>query len=101
MLSSAISGLERVIVPEALVEELADLRIAFAKLLRNYEKKLQSSPEAQEEFIEFVPRLFPRGLNIKNRRFQSLFDKLIEEEVSLFNTHYLKQLCYIFPEDIW
>ena len=41
MLSSAISGLERVIVPEALVEELADLRIAFAKLLRNYEKKLQ------------------------------------------------------------
>ena len=76
--SSAISGQERVIVPEALVEELADLRIAFAKLLYNYEKKLQS-----------------------NHRFQSLFNKLAVEHVSLFNTHYLKQLCSIFPEDIW
>ena len=88
------------IVPEALVEELADLRIAFAKLLRNYEKKLHSSPEAQNEFIEFLPRLFPRGLNIESHSFQSFFNKLIEEEVSLFNTHYLKQLCSVFPEDV-
>ena len=89
------------IVPEVLVEQLADLRFAFAKLHHNYRKKLQSSPEAQEEFIEFLPRLFPRGLNIESHSFQSLFNKLIEEEVSLFNTHYLKQLCTIFPEDIW
>ena len=88
------------VVPEALVEELADLRFAFAKLHHNYRKKLQSSPEAQNEFIEFLPRLFPRDLNIENRRFQSLFNKLIEEEVSLFNTHYLKQLCSVFPEDV-
>ena len=97
MLNSAILELERVIVPEALVKELADLRFAFAKLLHNYRKKLHSSPEAQEEFTEFLPRLFPSG---ENCRFQSLFEKLIEEQVSLFNTHYLKQLCDIFPVNI-
>ena len=62
MLNSAILELF-----EALVKELADLRFAFATW-------------AQEEFIEFLPRLFPSG---ENRRFPSLFEKLIEEQVSL------------------
>ena len=93
-----ISGLERVVVPEALVEELADLRFAFAKLLRNYEKKLRHSPEAQEEFVEFLPRLFHRA--VEDHSFQSHFDTLIEEEVSLFNIFYLKRICGIFPEDV-
>ena len=96
----AISGLERVVVPEALVEELADLRFAFAKLLRNYEKQLRHSPEAQEEFVEFLPRLFRKGLKSDDHSFQSHFDTLIEEEVSLFNIHYLKRICTIFPEDV-
>ena len=94
----AISGLECVVVPEALVEELADLRFAFAKLLRNYEKQLRHSPEAQEEFVEFLPHLFHRA--VEDHSFQSHFKTLIEKEVSLFNTHYLKRICTIFPEDV-
>ena len=94
----AISGLECVVVPEALVEELADLRFAFAKLLRNYEKKLRHSPEAQEEFVEFLPRLFHRA--VEDHSFQIHFNTLVEEEVSLFNIFYLKRICTIFPEDV-
>ena len=86
--------------PDTLVEELADLRFAYAKLLRSYEKELRRSPEAQEEFVEFLPRLLRRNVST-DQTFQLLFDKLIEEEVSLFNIHYLKRICGIFPEDIW
>ena len=85
-------------VPDALVEELADLRFAFAKLIHNYEKQLRSSPKAQEEFVAFLPRLFHR--TVEDHSFQSHFNTLVEEEVSLFNIFYLKQLCSIFPEDI-
>ena len=93
-----ISGEQQVEVPDALVEELADLRIAFAKLIRNYEKQLHNSPEAQEEFVAFLPRLFHRA--VEDHSFQSHFNILVEEEVSLFNIFYLKQLCSIFPEDV-
>ena len=87
-------------IPDTLFEELADLRFAYAKLLRSYEKELRKSPEAQEEFVEFLPRLL-RGNVSSNQTFQFLFDKLIEKEVSLFNIHYLKRICNIFPEDVW
>ena len=87
-------------IPNVLVEELADLRFAYAKLLRNYEKELWKSPEAQNEFVKFLPRLLRRSLST-DQTFQLLFDKLIEEEVSLFNLHYLKRICGIFPEDVW
>ena len=86
------------VVPEALVEELADLRFAFAKLIRCYEKQLHKSPEAQEEFVEFLPRLFHRA--VEDHSFHSHFNTLVEEEVSLFNIFYLKRICSIFPEDI-
>ena len=87
------------VVPEALVEELADLRCAFANLICCYEEELQKSPEAQEKFVKFLPRLFHKAIDYHS--FQSHFDALIEKEVSIFNTHYLKQLCTIFPEDVW
>ena len=87
-------------IPDTLFEELADLRFAYAKLLRSYEKELRRSPEAQEEFVEFLPRLLRRNIST-DQTFQLLFDRLIEEEVSLFNIHYLKRLCSIFPEDVW
>ena len=88
------------IVPETLVEELAELRIAFAKLLHNYEKQLRSSPEAKEEFVDFLPRLFHKP--VENHSFQSCFNTLVEE-VSLFNIFYLKRICAhgVFPEDVW
>ena len=87
-------------IPNALVEELADLRFAYAKLLRNYEEEVQKSPEAQKEFAKFLPRLLQRNFS-SDQTFQLLFNKLIEEEVSLFNIYYLKQTCGIFPEDVW
>ena len=87
-------------IPDTLVEELADLRFAYAKLLRSYEKELWRSTEAQEEFVKFLPRLLWRNLN-SDQTFQLLFDELIEKEVSIFNIHYLKRLCSIFSEDVW
>ena len=97
---ATISVLECVpVVPEALVEELADLRFAYANLIYSYEEELQKSPESQEKFVKFLPRLFHRA--IEDRSFQSHFNTLVEEEVSLFNTHYLKKFCTIFPKDVW
>ena len=87
------------IVPDALLEELGDLRISYAKLLYSYEKQLLDSPEAQEKFVKFLPRLFHR--RVEDCNFQSHFNTLVEEEVSLFNIFYLKRICGIFPEDVW
>ena len=92
-----ISG-EQIEVPDSLVEELADLRMAFAMLLYNYENELKNSPEAQEKCVAYLSRFFRRA--VEDRSFQSYFNTLIEEEVSLFNIHYLKQLCSVFPEDV-
>ena len=94
-----ILGGERIIlVPDTLLEELADLRVAYAKLLYSYEKQLRQSPEAQEEFVLFLPRLFRRA--IEDSSYHSHFNTLIEEEVSLFNIHYLKRICGIFPDEV-
>ena len=89
------------VVPDELVEELADLRVAFAKLLRNYEKELLNSPQAQAELVALLPRLFRKGGSSLDPDFKSNFDTLVEEKVSLFNTHYLKNIHSIFPEDVW
>ena len=89
-----------VVVPDELVEELADLRVAFAKLLRNYEKELLNSSEAQDEFVALLPRLFHKGGSSSDPDFKSNFDKLVEEKVSLFNIHYLKSIRSTFPEDV-
>ena len=86
------------VVPETLVEELADLRFAFANLIYSYEEELKKSPEAQEKFVKFLPRLFHRA--VEDHSFQSHFNTLVEEEVSLFNIFYLKQLCSIYPDDV-
>lgn len=88
------------IVPDELLKELAGLRVAFARFLRWYKKELLSSPEAQEEFVETLPGLLRRSLG-PDRSFQSCFNTLVEKEVSLFNITYLKQICEIFPDNIW
>ena len=91
---------EQVIVPDELVEELADLRFNFAELLHSYEKEIRNSVEAQEEFVTFLPKLFRREENLSHSlNFQSYFNWL-EEKVSLFNIHYLRRLCSKFPEDV-
>ena len=87
-------------IPDTLFEELADLRIAYAELLSSYKKELQKSPEAQEEFVEFLPTLLRRSFG-SDQTVWLLFEILIEEEVSLFNIYYLKKICHKFPEDVW
>ena len=89
---------EQITVPDKLVDELATLRIDYARFLRRYKRALQNSPEAQEEFVETLPGLLHRRLSSD---FQSCFDTLVDEEVSLFNITYLKRICNIFPEDVW
>ena len=89
------------LVPDSLLKQLTSLRISYARFLRRYKRVLQNSPEAREEFIETLPRLLHRGSDSSDRNFQSDFNTLVEEEVSLFNVTYLKQICEIFPEDVW
>ena len=57
-------------VPNELIEKLAGVRFSFAKLIYDYEKELQNSPEAQKNLVEFLPR-FCKG---KSGSFKSLFD---------------------------
>ena len=42
---SVVGEVTQVDIPDALLEELGELRIGYAMLLRNYEKQLRNSPE--------------------------------------------------------
>ena len=86
-------------VSDTLLQELTALRITYARFLRRYKRELQNSPEAQEELVETLPRLVHRGLG-SDCSFKSYFDTLVDEEVSIFNVTYLKQICDIFPQDV-
>ena len=87
------------VVSTELLEDLVGLRIDYASLLREYKNVLENSPEAQKKFVDTLPGLLGRSLG-PNHCFQSYFDKLVDEEVSLFNITYLKKLCCIFPADV-
>ena len=67
--------------------------------MRRYKKVLQGSPEAQEQFVETVQGVIHKELG-PDHNFQSYFNTLIDEEVSLFDITYLKKLCDIFPDDV-
>ena len=84
---------------DELLEELARLRIAYARFLCGYKKILQDSAEAQEAFVETVPGVIHREPG-PDHSFQSYFNTLLDEEVSLFNITYLKTFCDIFPADV-
>ena len=58
-------------------------------------EELQNSHESQEKFVKFLPRLFHRA--IEDHSFQSHFDALIEEEVSLFNISLSKATLHYIP----
>ena len=86
-------------VPDELVKKLTQLRITYACFLRKYKKEVQSSSEAQEEFVETLQLMLDK--KSPDHNFQSYFSTLIEEEVSLFNITHLDELCAVFPDDIW
>ena len=92
------STAKQVVVPDDLVKELAKLRVAFAMLVHSYEDELNDNHEAQAKFVRFLPRLLPR--RSYDQGFQSSFNMLIDEEVSLFNVCYLRNICCIFPENV-
>ena len=90
---------EQFVVSDELLEDLADLRVDYASLLYEYKNVLESSPEAQKKFVDTLPGLLGRSLG-PDHSFQSCFNKFVDEEVSLFNITYLKNLCRIFPADV-
>ena len=79
-------------VPNELVEEFADLRSAYARLLLSYEKELSKTPEAKNEFVSHVQKLFPKEMS-SCHNFQSIYNKLASCVISLFNTCYLRIIC--------
>lgn len=56
----AVGEYQRVdVVPDSLVEALADVCIDFALLKQDCRKALKDSQEAQEALVGFLPSLFP------------------------------------------
>ena len=90
---------KQITVPKALLDELVGLRVAYATLLFKYKKILQSSPEAQSEFVEILPQLLCKKIT-SDVSFQSHFDILIDEGLSIFNITYLKKICVIFTDNV-
>ena len=87
---------EQFVVPDELLENLAGLRVDYARLLCEYKNVLESSRIARKKFVDTLPWLLGRSLG-PDHSFRSYFNKLVDEEVSLFNIAYLKELCRIFP----
>ena len=89
---------EHHVVPDALLQELVGLRTSFASFLFQFEQVLRTSPGAQETFVGMLQGILLRTF----ASFKECFDTLIEEEVSLFNITYLKQICTqsVFPENV-
>ena len=52
-----------VAVPDILVEELVDLRTAYANLLVRFERALERSSEAQQDFIALLGKLLRRAVS--------------------------------------
>ena len=86
-------------VPDKLIQKVVEVRRGFVNLTCDYESVVQKSPEAKEKFIEFLPR-FCKNLEVKDGSFESHFDTLVEERISLFNVHHLKQFSDVLPEDV-
>ena len=85
----------QIVVPNKLLEDLAGLREDYARFLCEYMYVLESSPEGQKKFVDAVSWILE-----PDRSFQSYFNKVVDEEVSLFNITYLQNCCDIFPADV-
>ena len=97
--TTMISSYSVAMVTQEIVENLKSLTKEYAKFLQSYEKELLKSATAQEKFVEFLPRLLHRKLGPVHS-FKAYFATLINEDVSLFNITYLKEICSILPDDV-
>ena len=88
----------QIVVSDELLEDLAALRVDYARCLREYKNVLESSPEAQKKFVESLAKPLGRSLG-PDHSFQSYFNILVDEKLSLFNITYLELIDYIFPAD--
>ena len=88
-----------IVVSDSLLKELTSLKVSYARFLCRYMIEIKNSSEAQEEFIGTAKTILGRELSSSD--FQTCFDTLVDKEVSLFNITYLKEICEIFPEDVW
>ena len=89
----------QIVVPDKLLKDLAALRVDYARFLYEYKNVLESSPEAQQKFVELLPGLLGRSLGA-DHGFQSYFNILVGEKLSLFDIAYLETFCNIFPADV-
>ena len=89
----------QIVVPDELLEDLANLREDYASFLCEYKNVLESSPEAQKKFVGTLPKLLGRTLG-PDHSFQSYFNILVDEEVPLFDITYLEMFCIFFPADV-
>ena len=87
---------QQIVVPDELLKNLAVLREGYATFLRVYKSVFESSPVAQKVFVDTLPMLLGRSLG-PDHSFQSYFNKVVDEELSLFNITHLVKLCDIFP----
>ena len=89
----------QIVVPDELLEDLAGLRVDYARFLHEYKNVLESSPEAQKEFVDTLPELLVRSLG-PDHSFQSYFNIFVDENLSLFDITYVEAFCYRFPADV-
>ena len=88
-------------VPDALLKELANLRIAFGVFLHKYEDELLRNEEVQRKFIGTLQILLSNTQLNESHSISVWFQTFIEQEVSLFNITYLERICSSFPEEVW
>ena len=91
---------ENVLVPDALMQELADLQSAHALLLRHFERALQTRSKAQEEFIAFLRQQLPGAVPLDCNIHLAFEILKKEEEISLFSVQYLKNVSIILPGEV-
>ena len=89
----------QIVVPDELLEDLAGLRVDYARFLREYKKVLENSPETQKKFVNILPMLLGRAPG-PDHSFQSYFNILVDEKISLFDIDDLEISCVIFPADV-
>lgn len=88
-------------VPDALLKELAGLRLSFGVFLHKYEDELLRNEDAQKQFIRTLQNLVHSTQFNESHGISVCFKTFIEHEVSLFNITYLERICTYFPEDVW
>ena len=88
----------RVMIPEKLVMELADLRVEYASMLLKISRELKKLTEEDKENLIFFLSLLITDVNSNHNMLKAF--EILQEHTSLFNIYYLKQFSTEFPDEI-